>query len=481
MRRTVFYSWQSDLPNPTNRGFIERALRDAARLIAADDSLGVEPVIERDTAGVPGAPDIAATILTKIAAADVFVADVSIVNRSDSDGRQAPNPNVLIELGYALHALGFQRVLLVMNTAFGEPNVLPFDLRARRAVLYQLLAETGDKAAIRRELASMLKSALEAALAVAALESVGSIKETAAQRAIKAIEDAKPNRRVAIRTFLADLLCRLDALVPQSFRDGGIVDQLEKAIAATVPVVADFTMVAQAAAVMNDQEVASELYRGFAPIFERYGLPLGFSGTWDKRDFDFYHVLGHEMVVTLFACLLREGRWEVIAELFADRLYVGNHPSGYKDALVDFTFGDHTAEALMEVGPERGRMLVHADILNARHTTEPLSSLLPMTDFMAADYLLYLRAELSVAAAPGRFFEWRPWSALYLREPPRFLYTAERRTSAERISKALGVGEVEVFRQRFSERARRLGSLFDRGAWRDPVGSFSVRSIASRD
>jgi hypothetical protein len=60
--KTVFYSWQSDLPNNVNRNFILDALEKAAREIAADDSIGVTPVIDRDTAGVPGAPDIAATL-----------------------------------------------------------------------------------------------------------------------------------------------------------------------------------------------------------------------------------------------------------------------------------------------------------------------------------------------------------------------------------------------------------------------------------
>ena len=60
---------------------------------------------------MPGAPDIARAILEKIAAADLIVADISIIN-GDRDGRRTPNPNVLIELGYALCALGPERVVL---------------------------------------------------------------------------------------------------------------------------------------------------------------------------------------------------------------------------------------------------------------------------------------------------------------------------------------------------------------------------------
>ncbi|MDQ5825818.1 MAG: hypothetical protein M3441_16620 [Chloroflexota bacterium] len=139
MKRTVFYSWEKDLPNATNWSFIETALENAAKALQSDDTIEVEAVVDRDTRGVPGAPDIANTIFSKIERADVFVADVSIINWQ-GDGtlpaRPTPNPNVLVELGYAIHALGWDRVLLVMNTTFGPPEALPFDLRTKRAITY---------------------------------------------------------------------------------------------------------------------------------------------------------------------------------------------------------------------------------------------------------------------------------------------------------------------------------------------------------
>ena len=80
MQRIVFYSWQSDSPSATNRNLIEDALSRAVRAIRRDDAATVEPVVDRDTAGIPGAPAIADSIYAKIAEADVFVADVTIVN-----------------------------------------------------------------------------------------------------------------------------------------------------------------------------------------------------------------------------------------------------------------------------------------------------------------------------------------------------------------------------------------------------------------
>jgi hypothetical protein len=76
---TVFYSWQSDLEGRANRSLIEDALERAAKTLRADESLQVEPVMDRDTAGKAGSPDIAATIFGKIDVADAFVADVSFI------------------------------------------------------------------------------------------------------------------------------------------------------------------------------------------------------------------------------------------------------------------------------------------------------------------------------------------------------------------------------------------------------------------
>src|SRR5882724_1689520 len=81
MADTVFYSWQSDLPNATNRGFIHTALEAATKTLREDGSVQVEPVVDRDTAGVPGSPDISSTILGKIDEALIFVCDVSVINQ----------------------------------------------------------------------------------------------------------------------------------------------------------------------------------------------------------------------------------------------------------------------------------------------------------------------------------------------------------------------------------------------------------------
>ncbi len=172
----VFYSWMSDRDNFSNRSFIQDCLEKAVKLIAKDGSIGVTPALDRDTQGESGSPDIAATIFRKIARARAVVADVTLVNSRPQwgrgwlaslagigDMRLSPNPNVLVELGYAAGQLGWERCLLVVNTAFGPVEQLPFDLRGRRILPYKV-ERKADREAARTSLIPFLKNQLVEAM-----------------------------------------------------------------------------------------------------------------------------------------------------------------------------------------------------------------------------------------------------------------------------------------------------------------------------
>ena len=94
MKVSIFYSWQSDLPGKTNRNFIEDAIKKSLKGINKDNR--IIACIDRDTKDELGSPDIRASIFNKINHSKFFVCDVS----QNENG--VPNPNVLIELGYAI-------------------------------------------------------------------------------------------------------------------------------------------------------------------------------------------------------------------------------------------------------------------------------------------------------------------------------------------------------------------------------------------
>ena len=138
MKHKIFFSWQSDLPNNGNRNFIESTLNKAIKEIKKENTYLLGLNIDRDTLNVSGSPDISESIFDKINKCTFFVADISIINKT-SQGRKTPNPNVLIELGYAVNKLGWDRIICVFNKDFGDVTELPFDLRNRRVYVYETL------------------------------------------------------------------------------------------------------------------------------------------------------------------------------------------------------------------------------------------------------------------------------------------------------------------------------------------------------
>lgn len=159
----IFYSWQATLDGSANRNLIRSSL------VKAIDSLNEEfavdgrdeTTLDSDTANKPGSPDIIRTILAKIEAATIFVADITLVNESQ------PNSNVMFELGYALKALGEDNIILLFNEHYGSTRDLPFDLGLKRAMLYRCDPADEERAPIRKELAGRLKGAIDTILAQA--------------------------------------------------------------------------------------------------------------------------------------------------------------------------------------------------------------------------------------------------------------------------------------------------------------------------
>ncbi|TCA23613.1 hypothetical protein E0H70_28175 [Rhizobium leguminosarum bv. viciae] len=117
-----------------------RALRSLSDELEFDPSEG--PKLDHDTKNTAGTAAIAETIMEKIRHSAVFVGDVTTVGKPQG-GRELPNPNVLIELGWAWAHLSHENIILVANSHYGQakPEKLPFDIRHRRAVIFYKLAK----------------------------------------------------------------------------------------------------------------------------------------------------------------------------------------------------------------------------------------------------------------------------------------------------------------------------------------------------
>ena len=160
---TIFYSWQSDLSGSETRNIIQDAIKDAVKLLR--DTVDIEA--DRDTKGEYGSPDIAQTIFSKIDDCDIFIADVSAVcqyETTDKDGNKKvkymPNPNVMLELGYATHVVGWENVICVLNADYGTPEDMPFDIASRRLTPFST-KDGKSKGEIKRYIKGVIQDTVE--------------------------------------------------------------------------------------------------------------------------------------------------------------------------------------------------------------------------------------------------------------------------------------------------------------------------------
>ena len=160
----LFYSWQSDLPAKDTRNLIQDSIKSAVKLLR--DTVEIDA--DRDTKGEYGSPDIVQTIFSKIDDCDIFIADVSAVceyHPLDKDGnpkeevKLTPNPNVLLELGYAAHVIGWENIICIVNTDYGEPDDLPFDISHRRLTTYSL--KSMSKEEVKRHIRGIIQATVE--------------------------------------------------------------------------------------------------------------------------------------------------------------------------------------------------------------------------------------------------------------------------------------------------------------------------------
>jgi hypothetical protein len=145
MNYKVFFAFQMDIEDKYGKGFICSALD-----ITIDKFLkeGIKVELDYGFRGTPGTPLLIDTMLNKSDGADMVIVDLTftsarewldaeIVDEDDQvkwisipkvDRKPSPNPNVLLETGFAWAKKGTFRTLVVMNEAFGSPKFMPVDM-----------------------------------------------------------------------------------------------------------------------------------------------------------------------------------------------------------------------------------------------------------------------------------------------------------------------------------------------------------------
>lgn len=461
MKRTVFYSWQSDLPNATNRSLIEVALKQAATEITADETVDIEPVIDRDTLGVAGAPDISTTIFAKIAAADLFVADISFIGKSKN--KYLPNPNVLVELGYALRAKGPEALVLVFNTNCGKVENLPFDLKMKRILTYTSAEGDTDRSVTKSGLVHDLKAAL--------LSGFSGLKTAPETISITNVIRQNPaDKIIYLRKHLANVLTELDNLQAPMCRDGGTADELIKAITTTEPVAIAFAEMVDTIVLMDDMESAKEVFRWFGKILERYH-PAS-SGKSTNADGDFFKFVGNELFTMFVMPFLREAKWEQLRDILGGTLKVAPHQYQRDPTKQSWCKLSEWMPLLADESKLRRRKSIHDDLLQARHSTGALSHSAPIREYQDADFFLFLHGPgMTEREYASR---WYPRSVLLTEHVAEFVLEAKDYPYAVKICRALQITDTEELKRRLMSSQRTL--QYD---WRCPISEEVINAVGS--
>ena len=131
MANTNFFAWQLDTPAADNKKFIWDAIQAAAKNVDPNTNPIESPRPEIDIQGEAGAPNIVQTNFDRNSNCAIFVADLTFVGTTDG-GKRIPNPNVMIELGFAARCVGWKRTILILNEEYGKAKDLPFDILQNR-------------------------------------------------------------------------------------------------------------------------------------------------------------------------------------------------------------------------------------------------------------------------------------------------------------------------------------------------------------
>lgn len=137
----LFFSWQSDRKD--TKRIIKAALKTAKDKLLKD---GIDLFVDEDTRERVGKRNIDAEVLEKIRKCDIFLADLTPVitckppKESHDLPKHLPNSNVMYEYGYALHAKGEKRMIVLASLSKEDDEhieFMPFDINHDTITLFK--------------------------------------------------------------------------------------------------------------------------------------------------------------------------------------------------------------------------------------------------------------------------------------------------------------------------------------------------------
>ncbi len=315
----IFYSWQSD--HAKTRYFIETALRAAIKNLAENPDIQLAPRFDKDTQGKVGSINIPTTIRKKIDSANVFVADMTLVDEGKS-GRAMVNQNVMYELGYAAGKLSDEATIVLLNSDLGDKKLLPFDIAQNRVVDFSL-KDDKKGAQLTKMLEGILEEHLQDIKAKSELVQVESVKD----KLIEAIENSKPARRLA-ETYFTNLYEEINKIYPGRYKYGEdgdeyyakLVDAYEKSL----PLIQEFYEIISMTVEYKKEDVLLAGYKKLENLSKYFDvLPEDIGGLSDASK-EYHGLIVYELASIIIGCVARESWWPILPALTSQKFKRAN-------------------------------------------------------------------------------------------------------------------------------------------------------------
>ena len=148
----IFFCWQDHLDKKLHRYLIRDAIKAAIVKVQGELPKTANCILrpDSDTSGKAGTIEIAKIIFEKISKSTIVIGDVTPAPVILGKKRWYPNPNVMIEIGYAAKVVGWNRILCLFNGANCKAEQLPFDIRHRRVNPYICKDIKGKQQAVKK-------------------------------------------------------------------------------------------------------------------------------------------------------------------------------------------------------------------------------------------------------------------------------------------------------------------------------------------
>jgi hypothetical protein len=341
---------------------------------------------------------------------------------------------------------------MVMNSYFGGPDVLPFDLKLRRVVTYTSAPSDAARSDARRDLAARLETQLRSILVRPSTE-LGAVSNLPTADALhEAIRSVRSDRKLLARNYLSRFYQRLFALAPSPAPPDD--DALVTALGPTAPLVAEFGEISNIVATAEDAVIAEVVYDSFNNMLARYDRVAG-SATHHESDFDFYRFVGHELFVSFVAALLQERQLKLLTRLLPTDLEL---PANYRTRIHPFHDMQRGTMLLWGRSKRLNLMSAHGTLLRNRHTEGPVGAAVPFDHFLGADYFLFLYCQAKNNNTDR--VPWFPPTAAYLSESPSFLLRLHRNDYAIEVANSIGLLGSDELRKLIVDSELHLAKAF---------------------